>query len=510
MNLLGAALYDPAGAVSKATSSLLAMTALDTTNLRLTVTVPAHGFIRVRMSCMLEGATTFPQILLGVLVGATVKGRVAPQVTINGTAVATTFAVASAEFTITGLTPGSTVFDAAYGVETVIASTNIKYGGPDNTTTNDAFGAFCFEIWDPQPIPTAAAGASGGLLISGTNTGTVTITDGLVINRSSSNSDALAIAGNGSGVGLRITGGATGIAMRLIGGATSGDGLNIQTTSGHGIAINPSGTNKNGITVLGAAGSVGNAGGAALYLVGGAGGTAGAPGAGIIAIGGAAGSSSGNAADAITLTGGAASAGPGNAGNGISATGGASSTTGAAAVGIRVIGGAGSASANGAAGGMTITGGGTNTVASNADGLSITGTSTGNGITAASGTGATGDGIKASAASTNGSGIEAIGTGTGNGMLLTGGTTYNLDLSANQVIGGKAVTGTLTTTSCTTSGLPSTSDSSYVGRSLVWTSGVNEGAPSTISAYNHTTTLLTFSAIPTGVAPSNGDTFEIV
>src|SRR6267154_976546 len=160
MNLLGAALYDPATAGTKSTASLIAMTALDTTNLRVTVTVPAHGFIRVKMMCAIEGATTFPQILLGVLVGASIKGRVSPQITINGTALATTRAVAEADFTITGLAAGSTVFDAAYGVEIVVASTNIKYGGPDNTTTDDAWGAFVFELWDPQPIPTAKAGAS--------------------------------------------------------------------------------------------------------------------------------------------------------------------------------------------------------------------------------------------------------------------------------------------------------------------------------------------------------------
>lgn len=36
MNLLASTLYDPAVAVTKATTALLAMTAFDTTNLRLT------------------------------------------------------------------------------------------------------------------------------------------------------------------------------------------------------------------------------------------------------------------------------------------------------------------------------------------------------------------------------------------------------------------------------------------------------------------------------------------
>ena len=168
MNLLASALYDPAVAVSKATSALLAMTAFDTANLRLAVTVPAHGKVRFRLRCTLSGATTFPTILLGVLNGATVVGRVAPVQTLGNTAVATAFVTCDAEFTATGLAAGATNFDAAYGVETLIAATNIKYGGPNNATANDAWGGFVFEAWDPQPLPTAAPGAVNGLLTAPT------------------------------------------------------------------------------------------------------------------------------------------------------------------------------------------------------------------------------------------------------------------------------------------------------------------------------------------------------
>jgi hypothetical protein len=62
-------------AVSAATTSTLAMTALDTTNLRLTFGVPVTGKVLVRLQGTLHGATTYPQILLGVLEGSTVKGR---------------------------------------------------------------------------------------------------------------------------------------------------------------------------------------------------------------------------------------------------------------------------------------------------------------------------------------------------------------------------------------------------------------------------------------------------
>lgn len=151
MNLLKAALYDPAGAVSKSTATLIAMTAFDTTNLRLAITVPAHGMVRFKLQCTLEGATTFPQILLGVMNGAAIIGRVAPIGAPDGTALATTLATQQVEFTATGLTPGAMNVDAAYGVETVVAATNIKYGGPNDTTANNAFGAFVFEAWDPQP-----------------------------------------------------------------------------------------------------------------------------------------------------------------------------------------------------------------------------------------------------------------------------------------------------------------------------------------------------------------------
>lgn len=158
MNLLAAKLYDPAAAVTKATSALLAMTALDTVNLRLAITVPAHGMVRFRLAGIIHGATTFPTILLGVMNGATVIGRMAPRQTLGNTAVATAMLAVEAEFTVTGLAPGAMNVDAAYGVETVIAATGIKYGGPNNTTANDAFGGFLFEAWDPQPLKAALDG----------------------------------------------------------------------------------------------------------------------------------------------------------------------------------------------------------------------------------------------------------------------------------------------------------------------------------------------------------------
>lgn len=146
--LLAGTAYDPATAVSKSTAAALALTALDTTNLRLNFTVPASGKVLVRLQGVLHGATTFPQILLGVLEGSTVRMRKAPM-TGGGNLAATTLQSVEAMAVVTGLTPGANLnWDAAYGVETLVLSTGLKYGGPNNTTANDAFGAFSFEIWE--------------------------------------------------------------------------------------------------------------------------------------------------------------------------------------------------------------------------------------------------------------------------------------------------------------------------------------------------------------------------
>lgn len=125
------------------------MTALDTANLRIVFTVPASGRVLVRLQCVVHGATTFPSILLGVMAGATVIGRVSPIGGLKNTAVATAQVTQEASFVVAALTPAASLtWDAAYGVEVVIASTGLKYGGPNNATTNDAFGAFVFEIWE--------------------------------------------------------------------------------------------------------------------------------------------------------------------------------------------------------------------------------------------------------------------------------------------------------------------------------------------------------------------------
>ena len=162
MNLLAGTCYDPAVAVihTTASGSGLAILAMDTTNLRLAFTVPPSGFVRVRMEGVVHGAATFPSVLLAVVSGTGILKRHAPVQSLGNTAVATAMVNIEADFIVNGLTAGeSKTWDAAYGVETSIASSGIKYGGPNNASPgNNAFGGFCFEIWDPCPFYTPASG----------------------------------------------------------------------------------------------------------------------------------------------------------------------------------------------------------------------------------------------------------------------------------------------------------------------------------------------------------------
>lgn len=148
MACLGSKVYDPAVAVTKSTAAALAMTAIDTTNLRIAFTVPASGRVLIRLAGSVHGAATFPSILLGVLEGATVICRLDPLGALKNTAVATAMVRHEASCVIEGLTPAQAkTWDAAYGVETLVAATGIKYGGPNDATANNAFGAFIFEVW---------------------------------------------------------------------------------------------------------------------------------------------------------------------------------------------------------------------------------------------------------------------------------------------------------------------------------------------------------------------------
>lgn len=157
MAVLAAAQYDPAVAVSKATTSLLAMTALDTTNLRLTVKVPSNGYIFARLRGNVVGATTYPRILLGILVGGSVALRMSPMGQ-SPSQLATTLMEQEVCGLIQGAAGTTLTLDAAYGVEIVLAATNLKYGGPNDASGVDAFGAFTFEAWEALNLLGAGIG----------------------------------------------------------------------------------------------------------------------------------------------------------------------------------------------------------------------------------------------------------------------------------------------------------------------------------------------------------------
>lgn len=99
-------------------------------------------------------------------------------------------------------------------------------------------------------------GASGGVHINGSNTGTttfaavtvtgtLTISDGIVVTRSTGNSNAVSFTGNGTGRGLDIAAGATGEALR------------ISSTAGTALRIFPNGGNNYGVTIDGAGNNAG-------------------------------------------------------------------------------------------------------------------------------------------------------------------------------------------------------------------------------------------------------------
>lgn len=146
MGVIAHKTYNPAVAVTKATSALQALTALDTVNLRVTFT-PTGTKVFVRLAGTLHGAATLPQILLGVLNGATAVMNAPPAVGGNNLA-ATSLIRVETTFLVDVAAGVALTWDAAMGVETLVAATGLKYGGPNNATANDAFGAFSFEVWE--------------------------------------------------------------------------------------------------------------------------------------------------------------------------------------------------------------------------------------------------------------------------------------------------------------------------------------------------------------------------
>jgi hypothetical protein len=82
-----------------------------------------------------------------------------------------------------------------------------------------------------------------------------------------------------------------------------------------------------------------------------------------------------------------------------------------------------------------------------------------------------------------------------------------LEASATTIVSGTAQTGTLSTTQMT-SDLSEATDDHYIGRIIIWTSGVLANQATDITDYAGSSGLLTFTAVTE--APSNNDTFIIV
>jgi hypothetical protein len=149
MSLLAAKNYDPATAVTVSLSTLTAMTALDTTNLRLNFTAPVSGNVLVRMKCGLY-VTSYPvpALLFGVMEGATIKARGIPMGLFTNYSSGASYWGLEWTVAITGLTAGAPLtWDAAMAVKYSGSSATLRYGGPSDTNIASAFGAFQFEVW---------------------------------------------------------------------------------------------------------------------------------------------------------------------------------------------------------------------------------------------------------------------------------------------------------------------------------------------------------------------------
>ena len=99
-------------------------------------------------------------------------------------------------------------------------------------------------------VPASAPGAANGLQICGSNaastyasvtcTGSLTVSDGLLVSRSSVNQSALVLTGNGTGHGLLTTSGSgiTGDGLRAVAASTNGNGITgVKTGSGSDLNV---------------------------------------------------------------------------------------------------------------------------------------------------------------------------------------------------------------------------------------------------------------------------------
>jgi len=431
----------------------------------------------------------------GTVTGATVSVYVSKD---NGSQ-------ASGGGSVTGLGSGQYRYDLTQG-ETNANQVGVMFTASNCIPVNLTFVTTAADPTDSvrfglTALPNAAAAASGGLIINGSNSGTVTlaaltctgaftISDGIIVTASTTNRSAMSLTGNGSGAGLYATSGTDGDGIRLLGG-TNGDGIDITGNgSGSGI-VSTGGATANGLSLLG-----GSSGGYGLAAFGG-----GSVGIGIYAIGAGTGhgmsivSGSGSTGNAINLL--AASTN----GNGFSATG------------------------TGFGAGMALRGGTTS-----GSGLHATGDGSGSGITATC-LGSTGNGIKAEHnGSGSGSGLYVVGIGgtangatftkTGSGVDISGNITGNItsvttvntavavDINHGPAILNDIAQAGSSTTITLASGSPSTTDF-YVGLTIKLTSGTGVSQARVITAYDGSTKVATVDRA-WQVNPSSGTAYALL
>lgn len=121
-------------------------------------------------------------------------------------------------------------------------------------------------------LPSATAGAAGGVFIAGSNaattfatltvtgattfTGNVAYSNGITITQATLNGHGISITGNGTGSGVNSVGGATGMGGNFQGGSTSGIGLRCYSTGAattySGFHAEATATNGSGMRLVGA------------------------------------------------------------------------------------------------------------------------------------------------------------------------------------------------------------------------------------------------------------------
>lgn len=148
MSLLGAVYYNPTTRVGVQPLAVTGLTAIDTSNLRISFTAPATGRVMVRMQAAIVRADTgyAPNQFVGVLRGSTNLGVTLPFVSgdqfLSGSTLLRTW---TAAMPVTGLTAGSAqTWDAAIQCTVANGSGGIFYGGGN---TASQVGGFAFEIY---------------------------------------------------------------------------------------------------------------------------------------------------------------------------------------------------------------------------------------------------------------------------------------------------------------------------------------------------------------------------